>query len=82
MRSKVPTLKGTEVPLSYVQCFLYLVSSSINVYFSYYITGYSLDRPRSEIRSIFTTVPEKLFLYYKLKFWGPVSSRIIGRLTR
>ena len=28
---KVPTLKGTEVLLSYVQCFLYLVSSSINV---------------------------------------------------
>ena len=29
--SKGPTLKGTEVSLSYVQCFLYLVSSSINV---------------------------------------------------
>ena len=28
---KVPTLKGTEVSLSYVQCLLYLVSSSINV---------------------------------------------------
>ena len=28
---RVPTLKGTEVSLSYVQCFLYLVSSSINV---------------------------------------------------
>ena len=28
---KVPTLKGTEVSLSYVQCFLYLVYSSINV---------------------------------------------------
>ena len=28
---KVPTLKGTEVSLSCVQCFLYLVSSSINV---------------------------------------------------
>ena len=28
---KVPTLKGTETSLSYVQCFLYLVSSSINV---------------------------------------------------
>ena len=27
---KVPTLKGTEVSLSYVQCFLYLVSSSVN----------------------------------------------------
>ena len=28
---KVPTLKGTEASLSYVQCFLYLVSSSTNV---------------------------------------------------
>ena len=28
---KVPTLKGTEVSLSYVKCFLHLVSSSINV---------------------------------------------------
>ena len=27
----VPTLKGTEASFSYVQCFLYLVSSSINV---------------------------------------------------
>ena len=27
----MPTLKGTEVSLSYVQCFLYLVSSSVNV---------------------------------------------------
>ena len=28
---KVPTLKGTEASLSYVQCFFYLVSSSINI---------------------------------------------------
>ena len=27
---KVPTLKGTEASLSYVQCSLYLVSSSVN----------------------------------------------------
>ena len=27
----MPTLKGTEVSLSYVLCFLYLVSSSINM---------------------------------------------------
>ena len=31
VRPKVPTLKRTEASLSYVQCFLYLVSSSINV---------------------------------------------------
>ena len=41
---KVPTLKGTEVSLSYVQCFLYLVSSSISVYFSLHMAGYFLDR--------------------------------------
>ena len=34
---QVPTLKGTEASLSYVQCFLYLVSSSINV-FIFHIT--------------------------------------------
>ena len=27
---KVPTLKGTEASLSYAQCYLYLVSSSIS----------------------------------------------------
>ena len=27
----MPTLKEAEVSLSYVQCFLYLISSSINV---------------------------------------------------
>ena len=42
---KVPTLKGTEVSLSYVQCFLYLVSSSINVCFSHDMAGCLLDRP-------------------------------------
>ena len=31
LRPKVPTLKGTEVSLSYIQYFLYLVSSLINV---------------------------------------------------
>ena len=33
-----------EASLSYVQCFLYLISYSINVYFSYYMAGYFLDR--------------------------------------
>ena len=42
----MPTLKGTEASLSCVQCFLYLVSSSINVYFSYIVGGYFLGRPR------------------------------------
>ena len=34
---KVPTLKGTEESLSYVPCFFYLVSSSINVS-NFYLT--------------------------------------------
>ena len=34
---KVPTLKGATASLSCVQCFLYLVSSSINVFF--HVTG-------------------------------------------
>ena len=34
---KVPPLKGTEVPLSYVLCFLYLLSSSVNISI-FYIT--------------------------------------------
>ena len=42
----MPTLKGTEAPLPYAQCFLYLVPSSLNVYFSYYMAGYFLDIPR------------------------------------
>ena len=43
---KVPVLKGTEASLSYVQCFLYLMSSSVNVsIFSYYIAVCLLDRP-------------------------------------
>ena len=42
---KVPTLKGTEVSLSFIQCFLHLLSSSVNVSFSYYIDGCFLDRP-------------------------------------
>ena len=36
---KGPALKGPEAPLSFVQCFLCLVSSSVNVCFSYYMAG-------------------------------------------
>ena len=44
---KVPTLKGTEVSLSCVQCFLYLVLFfSKCLYFSYYMAGYLLYRTR------------------------------------
>ena len=41
---KVPTLKGTEASLSYIQCYLYLVSSSVNVSISWYVAGYFPDR--------------------------------------
>ena len=52
---RVPILKGTEVSLSYVQCFLYLISSSIKyVCFPYYMAGYLLD------------IPQKCGLYYQL----------------
>ena len=42
---EVSTLKATEVLLSCIQCFLYLVSS-INVsFFSHHMVGYILNRP-------------------------------------
>ena len=41
---KVLTLKETEVSLSYVQCFLDLVSSSVNVSIFPYMAGQLLDR--------------------------------------
>ena len=41
----MPTLKGTEALLSYIQCFLYLISSSITLSFSEYMAGYLLERP-------------------------------------
>ena len=41
----MPTLKGTEVSLSYVQCFLYLASSSINIsiFHSAWLDTFSTD---------------------------------------
>ena len=42
---KVPTLKGTEVSLSYVESFLCIVSPSISVSFSYHMAGLPLGRP-------------------------------------
>ena len=41
---KVPTLKGTEASLSYIQCFLNLVSSSIHVSIFHITWLYFLDR--------------------------------------
>ena len=56
---KIPTLKGTEASFSYAQCFLYLVSSSINVYFSHSMAEYFLDRPGMK------TIPRRLWFNYK-----------------
>ena len=44
---KVRTLKGTEVLLFYVQCFLYPVSSSINfsIFHSTWLDTFCIDRP-------------------------------------
>ena len=50
--SQCAYFEGTEALVSYVQCFLYLTCSSINVYFSYYMAGYFLDRPYVHILGI------------------------------
>ena len=42
---KVPSLKGTEASLSYVQCFLYHIFLNKCLYFSYYMARCLLDRP-------------------------------------
>ena len=62
---KVPTLKGTEASLSYVQCFLYLISSSINVSFSYCIDGYFLDRLHHIHKYIYTEMNRFSLIYVK-----------------
>ena len=55
----VPTLKGTEASLSYVQCFLYLVSSSINAS-SFHITW--LDTLWTDL--IYIKYPDRLKLCF------------------
>ena len=52
---KVPTLNGTEAALSYVQCFLYLLSSSINVSIFYIMW--------------LNTIWKELIQYAKLVVW-------------
>ena len=64
--SKVPTLKGTEASFSYVQCFLYLVSSSINVFFI--LHGWILSWQFSYIYFLFFSIRRgQIFLL--LFFW-------------
>ena len=74
---KVPTLKGTEASLSYVQCFLYLVSCSINVsIFHIYMAGYFLDR----LLYIHMHTPMKLRTFENNKNYLHFSAR--GRISK
>ena len=69
MRSQGASLKGTEGSLSYVPCFLYLVSSSINVsIFSYYVAAFLLDRPHihCEIVTAVSLTFVSIHIYKKL----------------
>ena len=66
---KVPTLKGTEVSLSYVQCFLYLLSSSIHVSIFHIIWldtfWTNLASPDKRQVTILSCNSEKTFLCWK-----------------
>ena len=66
---KVPTLKGTAVSLSCVQCFLYLVSFSINV--SFIVHGLILSGQTSSISD--------KAVFYKIKRVPP-SNYTLGHL--
>ena len=55
----MPTLKGTHVSLSYVQCVLYPVSSSVKSLFFIYMTGHLLDR--LYIHTYTQSSPEDIF---------------------
>ena len=48
---KVPTLKRTEMSLSYVQYFFYIFCNKC-LYFSYYMAGCLLDRPHIHTKEI------------------------------
>ena len=61
---KMPTLKGTEASFSYVQCFLYLVSSSINV--SIFHTTWMISSGQTSYICLFQLRQHCLRIYYKL----------------
>ena len=73
----MPTWKGTEVSLSHIQCFLYLVSSINLSIFLYHIVEYFLDIPHilpfmrlSFILLVSFTV-QKLFILMKSYLFTP-----------
>ena len=57
----MPTLKGTEVSLYYVQCFLYLLSSSINasVFHNIWLDTFWMDLYIA-LKKIFLVVYERI----------------------
>ena len=62
---RVPTLKGTEVSLSYVQCIFFTKC----LYFSHCMAGYFLDRPQGciegyQICSFSLQIQEKKICYF------------------
>ena len=65
---KIPALKGTEVSLSYVQCFLYLVSSSINV-FIFISHGWIPSGQTLYIMIVFIYVKNLLFFSFLAANW-------------
>ena len=62
----MPTLKGTEASLPYVQCFLYLDSSSINVSI-FHITW--LDTFWTALYVPFSITTKVLNTDFLLKYW-------------
>ena len=69
---KVPTLKRTEASLSYVQCFLYLVPSSINVSIFHITWGDTfwtdLVYKNLELKSTITKL-KNFVQWFKGRFW-------------
>ena len=64
---KVPTLKGTKASLSYVQCFLCLVSSSINLFFFFFNIFYLfIERGREDERE------------RNINVWLPLTRPLLG----
>ena len=67
---KVPTLKGTEVSLSCVQCFLYLIFSIINVsvfhstWLDTFWTDLCISLPLLKVLSLFSLMPLKIQICY------------------
>ena len=73
---KVPSLKGTEVSLFYVQCFCIFFNKCR--YFSYYMVGYLTDRPRVSLIFVSPVSCSLVLFYYHLEapYWLAVLSHL------